>query len=446
MAPPPNVVDRETIRDLGIKLREKLDQSQWMTPEELMHYRRRTLAPLLVHAYKTVPFYADRLRPLFEGAPEGRWERWAMVPTMSRSDLLAEGDRLMSTAIPERHKPLSRETSSGSTGIPLEIISTRFSGLMKNALESRMIAWAGLDPAKKLASIKPLNTGRAEYPDGIMRKAWTGLKPKSGSPGPLVRLNQMTPIHKQAEWLMRREPAYLSTFPTNARALANHFAANGLELPSLEMVLPYGEMVTQDIRDRISEVFGASVYDNYSATECGLIALQCPDGPGYHLMNETVIIEVLDGNGRQCQPGETGQVVLTTMHNYAQPLIRYRLGDLVEVGEPSTCGRHLPVINRIVGRSRHMFCFPDGTEMLPDFRSKYILQFLGPAAWQIAQIGSKEIEVRYVPGDNSDEPDFDGMTDHIRTSLGVDVDVSYVRRESIQQASSGKIFDYVCEI
>lgn len=446
MTAPPGTVDRETIRDLGIRLQEKLDRSQWLSPEDLMRYRRRTLAPLIVHAHETVPFYADRLSPLFDGAPDGRWERWAMVPTMSRSDLLAEGERLMSTAIPERHLPVSREASSGSTGIPLEIVSTRFSGLMKNALESRMTAWAGLDPAKKLASIKVMDLGKAEYPEGVMRKAWTGLKPENGSPGTLVRLNMMTPVHQQAEWLIRHEPAYLSTFPTNARALANHFAANGLELPSLEKVLPYGEMVTEDIRDCITEVFGAAVYDNYSATECGLIALQCPDGPGYHLMNETVIVEVLDADGRQSQPGETGQVVLTTMHNYAQPLIRYRLGDLVEVGEPCTCGRHLPVINRIAGRSRHMFCFPDGTEILPDFRAKNLLKFIDPAAWQIAQTGSNEIQVRYVPGNSGREPDFDGMTDHIRKSLGVEVDVSYVRREAIQQASSGKIFDYVCEI
>ena len=421
-------------------------KSQWSEPSELMRYRRHTLAPMLMHARKTIPFYRDRLAPIFDEAGRIRWGQWTAIPIMSRSDLQTEGDRLISTDIPERHLPLSRETSSGSTGIPLEITSTRFSSLMKNALESRLVEWADLDTSLTMASIKPLSPGDADYPAGRMKKGWAGPKSSQGASGALVRLNQMTPVHRQAEWLRRHDPAYLSTFPTNARALADHFSAHGLELPGLRKILPYGEMMTADIRERCEEVFGASMFDNYSATECGMIALKCPDGPGYHLMNETVMIEVVSDKGAQCKPGETGQVVLTTLHNYAQPLIRYRLGDLVEVGTPCPCGRHLPVINRIAGRARHMFRFPDGTEMLPDFRSKSILKHVAPLAWQIAQTGPMDIEFRYVPGTSGEKPDFDGMTAHIRALLGVAVDVRYIERQEIQQSASGKIFDYVSEL
>ena len=435
-----------TQNSLAGRIRDSLRKSQWHEPAELMRYRRHAIAPMLVHAYRTIPFYRDRLAPIFDEADRIQWSHWTAIPVMSRSDLQAEGDRTISTDIPERHLPLSTERSSGSTGIPLEITSTRFSSLMKNALESRLVEWADLDTSLTMASIKPLSPGEADYPAGHIKKGWAGPKSSQGASGALVRLNQMTPVHLQAEWLQRHDPAYLSTFPTNARALADYFSVHGLKLPGLQKILPYGEMVTDDIRERCAEVFGAEMFDNYSATECGMIALKCPGGPGYHLMNETVMIEVVSESGAQCRPGETGQIVLTTLHNYAQPLIRYRLGDLVEVGTPCSCGRHLPVINRIAGRSRHMFRFPGGIEMLPDFRSKSILKHIAPLAWQIAQTGPMEIEFRYVPGTGTAEPDFDGMTDHIRATLGVAVDVRYVERQEIQQAASGKIFDYVSEI
>ncbi len=433
--------------DLARKIRESLRKSEWLKTPDLMRYRRRTLAPLLAHARTTVPFYKDRLAPLFDGSDRIRWEHWARVPIMTRTDLQTEGERLISTNIPRQHMPTTTESSSGSTGIPLEITSTRFSGMMKNALESRLMEWAGLDTSLKMASIKPLSPGDADYPAGRMTKSWASRKSPNDRIGPLVRLNQMTPVHQQAEWLRRHDPAYLSTFPSNARALADYFAANDLKLPGLQTILPYGEIVTQDFRDRCLEVFGASVFDNYSATECGLIALQCPDASGvYHLQNETVIVEVLDEDGGATAPGKVGRVVLTTLHNYAQPLIRYRMGDLVEVGNPCTCGRHLPVINRIAGRSRHLFRFPDGTEMLPDFRSKTILKYLDPLAWQVAQTGPMTIEFRYVPGTGGASPDFDGMTTYIRAALGVEVEVNYVTRDEIHQAASGKVFDYVSEL
>ena len=105
----------------------------------------------------------------------------------------------------------------------------------------------------------------------------------------------------------------------------------------------------------------------YSSQEFGYIALQCPDAHTYHVQSEAVYVEILDGPGGPCRPGEVGRVVISTLHNYATPLLRYEMGDYAETGGDCVCGRTLPVLNRIVGRERNMWIMPNGQRMWPVF-------------------------------------------------------------------------------
>jgi phenylacetate-coenzyme A ligase PaaK-like adenylate-forming protein len=90
--------------------------------------------------------------------------------------------------------------------------------------------------------------------------------------------------------------------------------------------------------------------DLYAADEAGCIALQCPDHEHYHVQSESVLVEVLDVEGRACAPGAVGRVVVTTLQNFAMPLVRYDIGDVAEAGDPCPCGRGLPVLRRIARR------------------------------------------------------------------------------------------------
>ena len=88
----------------------------------------------------------------------------------------------------------------------------------------------------------------------------------------------------------------------------------------------------------------------YTCQEAGYLALQCPDYPHFHVQSENVLLEVVDDVGQPCGPGEVGRVLITSLNNFATPLIRYELGDYAEVGAPCPCGRGLPVLKRIMGR------------------------------------------------------------------------------------------------
>src|SRR3546814_11153852 len=107
----------------------------------------------------------------------------------------------------------------------------------------------------------------------------------------------------------------------------------------------------------------------------------------YHAQSENVLLEVVDDDGRPCGPGETGRVLITSLHNFATPLIRYELGDYAEVGSPCACGRGLPVIKQVLGRKRNRLILSDGRSGFP---------YLGDHE-EVRAITPQVTEFQYIP-------------------------------------------------
>src|SRR5262249_57510260 len=103
------------------------------------------------------------------------------------------------------------------------------------------------------------------------------------------------------------------------------------------------------------------------------------------VQSENLLLEVLDERGRPCGPGETGRVVVTTLHNFAMPLIRYAIGDYATVGPPCPCGRGLPVLTRIMGRARNMLTLPDGKQIWPYFAGENLSGLAPTRQYQLVQ-------------------------------------------------------------
>jgi phenylacetate-CoA ligase len=119
------------------------------------------------------------------------------------------------------------------------------------------------------------------------------------------------------------------------------------------------------MRRIFKEVYQCKTYDSYSGLEaCGLIS-ECEHGK-LHISPDVGIIELLKEDGNYAQPGETGEAVCTGFLNYDQPLIRYRIGDLIKLSnnQQCECGRHMPVVDEIIGRVEDTVLAKDGREMV----------------------------------------------------------------------------------
>jgi phenylacetate-CoA ligase len=344
-----------------LALQYQFEQSQWWPREKLEARQFDQLREVLAHAARTVPFHRDRLSAAgIDSAREIDPAAFARLPLLTRRDIQTQGAALMSQAPPPGHGRLVEHLTSGSIGEPLRVFGTRLDSMFWLAQTLRDHLWHRRDFAGKLCAIRS-RTNDSEQP------SWGPATDSLFDTGPRAILNIRADPARQLEWLQQQDPTYLLSHPTNLRELARLALKEGIKLPRLKEVRCFGETLPQDLRALCREAWNASLTDVYSAEEVGYIALQCSEHEHYHLQSEHLLIEVLDDQGKPCGPGEIGRVVVTTLHNFAMPLIRYALSDYAEVGPPCSCGRGLPVLTRILGRSRNMFTLPDGRRFWPSF-------------------------------------------------------------------------------
>ena len=212
-------------------------------------------------------------------------------------------------------------------------------------------------------------------------------------------------------------------------------AQRPVHLPDLRAVITYGEPVPPDVR-ACRETWGVPVQDIYSCEELGYIAMQCPRHEHYHVQSETVLVEVLDEQGRPCAPGRVGLVVLTPLHTFAMPLIRYAIGDYAEVGRPAV--RPRPPRSQTNPRSRAK---PGG----PPRRSPHLAGHRRPWAAipdveqiQLIQRGQDHVEVRFArqqPLSPSEEQASSGL---IHQAPGYPFRLTFMRQDTIARQPNGK--------
>lgn len=426
----------------------QFERSQWFAPAELQRLQATQLSALLDHARRTVPFYRDRLAHL---APERGMDAaaWRAIPRLTRADIQAAGDQLASTEIPAEHGAVTEIFTSGSTGTPIRSLRTKAWELYWSAFTVRDHLWHRRDLTGKLAAIRDTTKGKALYPHGATTPSWGPSSGRVFETGPTASLNATSPVAEQAEWLQRQDADYLLTHPSIAHRLAQHCLDHGIRLPRLREVETISEILRPETRALCRAAWNVPVTDLYTAREAGYIAIQCPDHEHYHIQSEGIVVEVLDDRGLPCAPGQVGRVVVTPLHNFAMPLIRYDIGDYAEPGGPCPCGRGLPVIARILGRQQNMLLLPDGTERWPLLSSSNIAALLALAPirqYQFVQTSPHEIRLRLkVARPLSAEEEAD-LGRWVTEKFGYPFRLAFDYCDEIPPSPSGKFEDFICDL
>jgi phenylacetate-CoA ligase len=418
----------------------QLEQSEWWSPARLAAAQETQLLALLRHAADTVSFHARRLREarvtLVRPFDMAAFRR---LPLMTRGDLQSEGENLLSKSPPADHGRIGKRASGGSTGEPVAVHDTEVGVLFWNALALRDHLWHQRNLSGKMCAIRSRAQDGA-YPD------WGAPAGAVFATGPSAVLNIRADTGRQLDWLREQACDYFVSHPTNVRELALAALRSGLKLPGLKEIRTMGEALPPELRALCQKAWGVPVTDVYSAEEVGYIALQCPRHEHYHVQSENLLVEIVDDAGEPCPPGAIGRVVITTLHNFAMPLVRYALGDHAEAGPPCDCGRGLPVIARIHGRTRNMLRLPDGGRFWPS--SPYIrTSEVAPIRQlQIVQRALDTLEARYVPERALTSEEERGMIAAIHQALAYPFKVTLQPVGEIPLPPSMKFEDFKCEI
>lgn len=395
-------------------LLDQFEDTQYLAPVELQRLQRLQLEKLVAHArqapiYKTVSVDLTSNRIL------------------TRQDLQVNRPDLQP---PAQHGAWALATTSGSTGQPVNVNRTELLQLFLSALVMRDHLWHRRDFSESMVVIKA-NTPRMSF------RSWGPPVNLFYKTGALDSFPLSVSVDEQLSWLLKHRPSYLLTYPTNLTALLD---VGGLRFRGVQTM---GETVPPELSSRCQQIFGAPLADCYSSQEVGTIALQCPTSGLYHVQSESLIVEVLRDDDTTCDVGETGRVVITDLHNFVTPLIRYDIRDFATVGPVCSCGRTLPTLSRIVGRRRNMITLPDGSKHWPIVGlHRFEETGIGVRQYQVTQTSLNKIKVSLV----ADRPNADqerALVRIIQQALGHEFDVTfhYVDHEIVSPA--GKYEEFV---
>jgi phenylacetate-CoA ligase len=317
--------------------------------------RAERLRRLVAHAYDRVPFYRER----FEHAgvcPDdirtlGDIER---LPVITKSDL-AESPPGRITARGHNPADLISTMTSGYSGEPLVIRRTRGEQTLWARSWLSDLLQAGLQTGDRVASV---------------------FYPREGQPDGVGLLSALELVHETHIDCCLEPPDILRVLrqvrPTFLRGLAGVVDRLAISMTERDRALirprvvwVSGEVLTADARQRIEAAFGATLHNAYGTHEVGLLASDCHATGLMHLGRSDLLVELV-APVRAAAHESTCEVVVTALDFYAAPFIRYRLSDAVTPGpDPCPCGRSLPTLSYIEGRTIDYLELPDGRSIHP---------------------------------------------------------------------------------
>ena len=418
-----------------------LEQTERAPLQHLNRYQEGLLANVVRHAYDNVPFYRDRLACLFDSGSNLDRSRWNDVPVATRAEAASHAASMRPPQLADIHGDVTEIQTSGSIGAPLSIAANRLVQVASNAAMTRMARWWDVDTSRSLARIRIYKRDAPPYPEGRDGTGWSGANQDASTHD----LDLSTPVERQIEWLARKRAPYLLTAPSNATALAYAATPEQARRLGVELVFAIGETVLPRAREIVAERLGAKMAAIYSCEEIGFVGTQCPASDGYHVVAENALVEVLRDDGSAVAPGEVGRVVLTSFYNYAMPFIRYAIGDVAVMAEgPCRCGRSLPVISQVLGRTRCAFVFGDGTRVWPRGSDALAIRaFVPHREFQMVQLDFRRIEFRYVPDGADRAPDAAAVDAYIRRKFHPSAEAVLVPMETIPRGPGGKLESFV---
>jgi len=340
-----------------VRVHREMEQSQYWPPERIETLRAERLRSLLSDAGRHVPYYRDLFVRLgFDPARVTSTADLRYLPFLDKSTIRSNTDALKS----ERAVGLARFNTGGSSGEPLIFFIGNERVSHDVAAKWRATRWWGVDigdPEIVLwgSPIELTSQDRVRrFRDALMR---TRLLPAF----------EMSP--EKVDGFIREiramRPRMLFGYPSAFAHIARHAEERGVRLDGLGIRVAFvtSERLYDHQRELIQRVFNCPVANGYGGRDAGFIAHQCPAG-GMHLTHEDIIVEIVDGEGRILPAGESGEIVVTHLATRDFPFIRYRTGDVgVLEDRPCSCGRTLPLLKEVQGRSTDFLVARNGTVM-----------------------------------------------------------------------------------
>lgn len=420
----------------SVAVHRRLEQSQWLAPRQIADEQLRSLRRFLVEVGHRVPYYRALFRQAgFDPSALHSIADLQRLPLLGKPEVRANLDALKA----DGHGPLSRYNTGGSSGEPLIFYIGKGRKSHDVAAKWRATRWWGVDIGDRELVVwgSPIELGAQDrlrrLRDGLMRSHLL----------PAFEMSEAN-LDRFVASIQAARPTMLFGYPSSLHLIAQHAARRGVPLDQLGIKVAFvtSERLYAEQRDGIAKVFGCPVANGYGARDAGFIAHECPHGH-LHISAEDIVVETVHADGTWAAPGDPGEIVVTHLATGDFPLVRYRTGDVGVLGQVTCpCGRGLPVLQEVQGRSTDFVVAADGTVM-HGLALIYALRDLPEVErFRIEQLSLQETVVTLVPGHGFDATTREQIVRDVKARLGASVGVRLDEVQAIAPEPSGK-FRYV---
>jgi phenylacetate-CoA ligase len=412
-----------------------LEKTQWMKKRDLHTLQLRRLRGLLANAYENVPYYHQSFRNSNFRPNEVRsLEDLDKVPILKRSEVRDQLDRMIARNIPK--KEFVAFSTSGTTAAPIRFYRSKTDLSWGTAAGHRAYSWAGYEFGDKRAVIWAFEPERARSLKFRVQNLLSRDK--------ILNCTYLSEeaMAQYAAKMHRFRPDFVRGDSPSANLFATFLIQNRHFKIEPKGVSTSTQMLLPHYRKTIEKAFCCKVYDFYGSREISSIAAQCGQHEALHISEENIILEIVK-NGEKVSPGEEGRVLLTNLHSYVMPFIRYDIGDFGKVvPDTCACGRELSLMKPI-GRTYEYFINSDGSvTFLRDFQM--VFEDLPIKEFQVVQESYDEIVVKIVslPDYNDSHTKF--ILDNIKWGGKARIKVELI--DSIPKEKSGKVRHIVSKL
>ena len=419
-----------------VALRRQMEERQWWPAERIADFQLQRLRELLLDAAANVPYYRDLFAQLaFDPVSIQNIADLQRLPLLTKAGIRANTDAL-------RHahsKGLSRFNTGGSSGEPLVFFIGNKRVSHDVAAKWRATRWWGVDIGDPEIVVwgSPIELGKQDqvkhWRDKLLR---TQLLPAFEMSE--TKLDQFIAVIRQVK------PRMLFGYPSALTHIAKHAQNRGVNMTDLgiEVAFVTSERLYEEQRNTIGQVFNCKVANGYGGRDAGFIAHECPSG-SMHLTADDIVVEIVNEAGQVQPDGVAGEIVVTHLSTNDFPFIRYRTGDIGVLGKtPCSCGRGLPLLQDIQGRSTDFVVAADGTVM-HGLSLIYILRDLpGVKFFKVVQESRALTRVQLVTDEAFEQGSIAKIVTGFKQRLGADVQVVVDLVNNIPAEKSGK-FRYI---
>ncbi|MEM2144622.1 MAG: hypothetical protein QW279_04625 [Candidatus Jordarchaeaceae archaeon] len=333
---------------------QKFKKSAYWNLKKLDDFQNKRLRHVVKYAYENVQFYHKILREQNIRPDDIKSSEDLNKLPIIRKDEIRKNPLAFISKQFDQHK-LRRLSTSGSTGKPLFIYVSPVEDMLRKARHLR----ANVSCGQKIRDRWVIITSPNHFGTSTkLQRALNFYVP--------IPVSVFSSIEEQISTIEALAPDVLDGYSSSLLLLAKGIKEKKAKKITPKFIIGGAEFIDDSSKRFIETVFNVPFFDHYACVEVDRVAWQCPEKIGYHIDSDSLILQFIDDEGNEVEKGERGEIVCTSLFNYAMPLIRYAIGDVgMASSEECSCGRTLPLMKVIEGRSDSVLLLSDGRLISP---------------------------------------------------------------------------------